>query len=124
MSGVVVERAGLVEFVHRVHVAVVDSEGRLTASVGDAERVVFHRSAAKPFQAVSLADDQVAERFGLTPEELALCCFSHNGEPEHESLAQSILSKADLDESDLECGPHLPLDKTTAQALLRTGGSS
>ena len=52
MSRVVVERAGLVESVHRVHVAVVDSEGRLTASVGDAERVVFQRSAAKPFQAV------------------------------------------------------------------------
>ena len=32
MSGVVVERAGLVESVHRAHVAVVDSEGRLTAS--------------------------------------------------------------------------------------------
>ena len=123
MSGVVVERAGLVESVHRVHVAVVDSEGRLTASVGDAERVVFHRSTAKPFQAVPLVDDKVAERFGLTSEDLALCCSSHNGEPEHESLAQSILSKAGLDDSDLECGPHLPLDETTAQALLRTGGS-
>ena len=123
MSGVVVERAGLVESVHRVHVAVVDSEGRLTASVGDAERVVFQRSAAKPFQAVPLVDDEVAERFGLTSEELALCCASHNGEPEHESLAQSILSKAGLAEGDLECGPHLPLDDTAAQALLGTGGS-
>ena len=123
MSGVVVERAGLVESLHRVHVAVVDSEGRLTASVGDAERVVFQRSAAKPFQAVPLVDDKVAEEFGLTSEELALCCSSHNGEPEHEVLAQSILSKAGLDESDLECGPHLPLDDTAAQALLRTGRS-
>ncbi len=66
--------------------------------MGDAERVVFHRSAAKPFQAVPLADDKVAERFGLTSEELAPCCSSLNGEPEHESLAQSILSKAGLDE--------------------------
>ncbi len=38
MSRVVVERAGLLESAHRVHVAVVDSGGRLTASVGDAAR--------------------------------------------------------------------------------------
>ena len=123
MSRVVVERAGLLESAHRVHVAVVDSEGRLSASVGDAERVVFHRSAAKPFQAVPLVDDEVAERFTLTTEELALCCASHSGEPEHEALARSILSKAGLDESDLECGPHLPLDRAAAEALLRAGGS-
>ena len=123
MSRVVVERAGLLESAHRVHVAVVDSRGRLTASVGDAERIVFCRSAAKPFQAVPLVDDKVADRFGLTTEELALCCVSHNGEPEHQSLAQSILSKAGLEDSDLECGPHLPFDDVTAAALLRTGGS-
>ncbi len=87
-----------------MHVAVVDSEGRLTASGGDAERVVFHRSAAKPFQAVPLVDDKGDERFGLTSEELALCCSSHNGEPEHESLAQSILSEAGLGESDEDGG--------------------
>ena len=123
MSRVVVERAGLLESAHRLHVAVVDSGGRLTASVGDAQRVVFCRSAAKPLQAVPLVDDKVADRFGLTTEELALCCASHNGEPEHQSLARSILSKAGLDESDLECGPHLPFDGAAAEALLRTGGS-
>jgi L-asparaginase II len=120
---VVVERAGLVESTHRVHVAVVDSTGRLSASVGDFERVVFQRSAAKPFQAVPLVDDEVVERFGLTSEELALCCSSHSGEPEHASLAKSILSKVGLDEGDLECGPHLPLDSAAAQALLRAGES-
>jgi len=41
MSRVVVERAGLLGSAHRVHVAVVDSRGRLTASVEDAERIVF-----------------------------------------------------------------------------------
>ncbi len=123
MSRVVVERAGLVESAHRVHVAVVDSQGRLTDSVGDAERVVFHRSAAKPFQAVPLVDDKVTERLGLTTEELALCCSSHNGEPEHQSLVRSILSKAGLDEGDLECGPHLPLDDTAARTVLQAGAS-
>lgn len=124
MSRVVVERAGLIESAHRVHVAVVDARGRLTASVGDSDRIVFHRSAAKPLQAVPLVDDKVADRFGLTTEELALCCASHNGEPEHLSLVRSILSKVDLDESDLECGPHLPLGSAASEALLRSGGAA
>lgn len=123
MSRVIVERAGLLESAHRVHVAVVDSEGCLTASVGDPERVVFFRSAAKPFQAVPLVDDEVVERFALTTEELALCCASHSGEPEHEALVRSILAKAGLDEKDLECGPDLPFDRAAAEALLRAGGS-
>ncbi len=123
MSRVVVERAGFLESAHRVHVAVVDSEGCVTASAGDPERVVFHRSTAKPFQAVPLVEDGVVERFALTTEELALCCASHSGEPEHEALVRSILSKAGLDEKDLECGPDLPLDRGAAEALLRAGGS-
>ncbi len=124
MSRVVVERAGLLESAHRVHVAVVDSEGCLTASVGDPERVIFFRSTAKPFQAAPLVDDEVVERFALTTEELALCCASHSGEPEHEALVRSILSKAGLDEKDLECGPDLPLDRAAAEALLRAGGAA
>ena len=82
MSHVVVERAGIAESVHRVHVAVVDGKGKLLAHVGDPERLTFYRSAAKPFQAVPLVEDGVIERFGLVSEELALCCASHNSEPQ------------------------------------------
>ena len=122
MSSVVVaRRGGIVEAVHRVHAAVVDGDGRLTASVGDPEHVVVYRSAAKPFQAVPLVEDGVVERFGLTTEELALCCASHNSEPEHIEAARSILEKAGLVEGDLECGPHLPWDERAAHQLLRAG---
>ena len=37
---------------HSVHVAVVDSSGRLVAQAGDPEYRTFWRSAAKPFQAI------------------------------------------------------------------------
>ena len=37
MSHVVVERSGIVESIHRVHVAVVDQKGNLLAHVGDPE---------------------------------------------------------------------------------------
>src|SRR2546430_13219106 len=65
-------RGGVVEAVHEVHVAVVDSTGSLVARTGDPELVTFWRSAAKPFQALPLVEDGAAARFGLTSEELAL----------------------------------------------------
>ena len=120
-SLVVVRRGGVVESVHRVHAAVVDGEGHVMASVGDLEHVVVYRSAAKPFQAVPLAEDGVVERFGFTSEELALCCASHNSEPKHIEAARSLLDKACLEEGDLECGPHLPFDERSAKALLSSG---
>ena len=119
MSHVVVERAGVVESVHRVHVAVVDREGRLLARVGDPEHLTFYRSAAKPFQAVPLVEDGIVERFGLVSKELALCCASHNSEPEHLAVARSILEKAGMNEDDLECGPHLPFDRASEETLVR-----
>ena len=75
-------RGGVVEAVHDVHVAVVDSAGTLVARAGDPELVTFWRSAAKPFQALPLLEDGAADRFGLTSEELALACASHSSEPE------------------------------------------
>ncbi len=121
VSTVVVRRGGIVESVHRIHAGVVDGDGRLIASVGNPEYPVFHRSAAKPFQAVPLVEDGVVERFGLTMPELALCCASHSSELRHIEGARSILKKASLSEEDLECGPHLPFHKESATELLRSG---
>lgn len=116
-----VVRGGIVESRHRVHVAVADERGTLVASCGDAGLEVFYRSAAKPFQALPLVEDGVADRFGFTEEELALCCASHEGEPAHVAGARSILAKCGLDESALRCGPHAPFSEREAKALVRTG---
>ena len=114
-------RGGRTESLHRVHVAVVDSGGRLIGGCGDPRRVAFYRSAAKPFQALPLVEDGVMERFGMTEEELALCCASHNAEPEHLALARSILAKAGLDEGLLACGPHPSLHQARARELWARG---
>jgi L-asparaginase II len=66
---------------HRVHVAVVDAQGRLVAQAGDPAYYTFWRSAAKPFQALPLVEDGVVARFGLTRQDLALTCASHSSEP-------------------------------------------
>lgn len=114
-------RGELVESVHRVSVAVVDRAGRLIAESGDPDLVTYWRSAAKPFQAMPLVMDGAADRFGLTPRELALCCASHSSEPEHLATTDSILHKLGLPESALACGPHTPLSPAVAEDIARRG---
>ncbi|MBW3553301.1 MAG: asparaginase [Gemmatimonadetes bacterium] len=123
MNGVRVEvlRGDRVESVHTVDLAVMGPGGEQLVTSGDVASPVFARSAIKPFQALPLVEDGVVERFGMTDEELALCCASHSGEPRHVELAASILAKAGLGEDALACGPHEPFDDAAARAL-RDGG--
>jgi L-asparaginase II len=108
-------RGGVVEAVHDVHVAVTDSTGRLVARTGAPELVTFWRSAAKPFQALPLVEDGVAERFGLASEDLALACASHSSEPGQVARVRELLAKIGCAERDLLCGPHPPLSDRVAQ---------
>src|SRR5258706_15367071 len=105
----------VVEPRHAVHVAVVDSNGRLVASAGDPDYRTFWRSAAKPFQAMPLVEDGVVERFGLTREELALACASHSSEPAQVALVREFLQRVGCSERDLMCGPHRPLSDAAAK---------
>jgi L-asparaginase II len=114
-------RGDLVESVHRVSVAVVHSEGRLLASAGDASRVTYWRSAAKPFQALPLVDDGAADAFGLTPPELALACASHSSEPIHLAVAAGMLGRIGAGPGELACGPHPPLSPAVAEQVTRDG---
>lgn len=124
-TGVIeVLRGGVVEARHAVHAVVADAGGRVVASVGEPGASAFYRSAAKPLQALPLVEDGVVERFGITEDELALCCASHEGEPRHLAGARSILAKAGLDESALRCGAHLPFSEVEARAVVRNGGEA
>jgi L-asparaginase II len=110
-SGLVVEalRGGLVESVHRVSLAVVDADGRMVARAGDPELTTFIRSAAKPFQALPVIEDGAAARFGMSEEELALMCASHNSEPGQVAIVRRLLERIGAAEDELACGPHRPL---------------
>lgn len=79
------------------------------------------RSAAKPFQAIPLLEYGGIEEFELSGEEIALTCASHGGEPLHVSTAAALLRKGELDETDLLCGAHEPMDEKSA-ADLKTAG--
>jgi L-asparaginase II len=97
-------RGGITESVHYGVVAAVDATGEIVAAAGDPEQVVFFRSSAKPFQAIPVIESGAADAFGLTPAELALCCASHHGSPEHQRQVAAMLAKIGLSEADLRCG--------------------
>jgi len=114
-------RGGVVETRHRVHAAVVDRSGRIVAQAGDPELVTFWRSGAKPFQALPLVVDGVADHFGITGAELAICCASHSSEPAQVQLVRDLLAKIGCSERDLLCGPHPPLSAAVAQDYTTRG---
>jgi len=117
-------RGGIVESVHRGAVSVIDGDGCAVAAIGDVGRPVFPRSAVKAIQALPLVESGAADAFGFGSAELALACASHAGEPGHTELAASMLARAGLDETALECGTHWPSSQEATIALARSGGAA
>jgi L-asparaginase II len=118
-----VTRGNLIESRHRGSISVVDAEGATVLSLGDVDRRVFPRSAVKALQAMPLVESGIADKYGLTDEEIALACASHSGEPEHAATALSMLVKAGRDEGCLECGTHWPMGEAANRALAAQGQS-
>lgn len=116
-----VYRSDRVESFHSGSIAVVDATGTLVAYAGDPSSRTYLRSAAKPFQVLPLLREGGREEYDLTDEELALICASHGGEPFHVATAAAILRKGEFDESDLQCGPHMPYEERAAAELRQSG---
>ena len=116
-------RGGAVESTHRGALAVLDADGAVVVQCGDIDRPIFPRSAVKVLQALPLVASGAADRFGLTPQELAIACASHNGEPLHVQTVQRMLARTGLSEQSLECGVHWPLLDTASRALAAAGRS-
>ncbi len=113
-------RGNVLESVHRGRYAVVAGR-RVIARKGDADDVTFLRSAAKPFQAITVVETGARDAYGLTDEEVAVVCGSHHGEDVHVRAAGSILRKAGLKPAHLRCGVHAPISADAQRALARAG---
>ena len=114
-------RGETVESVHRGHLLIIDGEGNEVVRLGDAETIAFIRSSAKPFQVLPFLLSGGAEAFGFLESEIALACASHSGEKIHTAIAERMLKKIGLAESDLRCGAHLPFNEQRAEEMLRAG---
>jgi len=106
---------------YRGHIAVADTAGNILWQLGDPQRMAYARSSAKPMQAVLAIESGAVDAFGITGQELAVICASHRGEDMHIQAVRSILDKAGLDESDLQCGMHLPFATGAAHRLIARG---
>jgi L-asparaginase II len=114
-------RGSRVESRHCGAIAVCDVDGREVFTLGDVSAPVFPRSAIKALQALPLVESGAADRFCLTPGEIALACASHSGEPVHASTARDMLEKCGRGVGTLECGVHWPLSNEAARALAARG---
>lgn len=105
-DAIITDRNGIVENRHFIHVAVVDSTGRLLYTAGDPSRLTLIRSAAKPAQALAILETGCLEEYGFDEADLALICASHSSEDRHITRAKALMDSIGAVETDLRCGPH------------------
>ena len=116
-----ITRGRVLESTHFGSIAVVDSTGKLLHSYGDPYTVAFLRSSAKPFQALPFVERGGVEYFNLTQSELALACASHETSQMHLDAVKAMQAKIGIQESDLQCGPHLPGDASKLRMVIQQG---
>jgi L-asparaginase II len=92
---VTVRRGGVVEAVHRVHVATTDGE-----SWGDPQLTFLYRSSSKPIQAIPFVEGYD----DLPDDEIAIACASHHAEPAQLEAVRRVLARAGATVDDLENG--------------------
>ena len=109
------------ESVHLTAAVLVGPAGQTTFSAGLVDIPFYIRSAAKPYQAMALHASGAFEQFGLTEEDLAIACASHGGEARHLAQLRAFQARAGVAETELQCGPHWPLNRAAEETLLEAG---
>jgi L-asparaginase II len=114
----VVERSGFPESQHLGAAAVVGVDGTVLATRGDADALVYPRSALKPFQTVAALRAGVE----LDAEGLTIVTSSHVGSPAHVAAVRAVLAAVGAAEEDLRTPEAWPSSRSAANDLVRTGG--
>lgn len=112
-------RGPLAESRHHGHAVICDAGGDIVSAWGNPREQVYPRSSAKMIQALPLVESGAADACGLTTEQLALSCASHNGAEIHTSRVRDWLAGLGLGEGDLRCGTQVPDDEEARNALIR-----
>jgi L-asparaginase II len=110
-------RSGLIEASFEVGAAAATSDGGVVATWGDVATVFFYRSAVKPFQATLSQEHGAA----LAPEQMAIACASHGGQPVHVALVEEMLAEVGLGVDDLECPASWPSSRSARDRLVARG---
>lgn len=116
-------RGDLLESQHFGHAVVCDDTGQIVQSWGNPDAVIYPRSSSKMIQALPLLTSGAADKYGLTPEHLALSCASHNGAAIHTDRVKAWLEMLGLEDDAFRCGPHEPIDIDARDMLIRAHGN-
>ncbi|MBO0982840.1 asparaginase [Rathayibacter sp. SD072] len=115
----VVERSGFVESRHAGSAVLLDTDGRVSRTLGNPSAPILPRSCLKPFQALAVMTAGVE----LSGAEAVIATASHAGIPQHVALVQNLLFRAGLDHTALQCPADWPSDSATRAQLLRAGAT-
>lgn len=116
-----ITRGPIVESRHTGTFVVSDAHGKLVLCGGEFSKPIYPRSAVKAFQCLPVIESGAADHFGFNAEEIALCCASHDGQPEHVHVARAMLKKIGVDEVCYECGAQWPTSRAASYDLVREG---
>ncbi len=114
-------RGPFLESRHLGHAVICGADGEIAQAWGDPGAIVLPRSSSKMLQALPLVESGAADAFGLSAEQLALACASHEGARIHTSRVQSWLAELGLGDDDLNCGPQDPRGQAELIEMHRKG---
>jgi L-asparaginase II len=112
-------RGSFLESHHVGHAVVCDGSGEIVAAWGDPDMVVLPRSSSKMIQALPLITSGAADARGLTSEQLALACASHQGALLHVTRVNRWLTDLGLNDDALLCGPQVSRDLALRIDMIR-----
>lgn len=107
-----VQRSGFTESRHLGAAVVVDLDGTVLLSRGDASAVIYPRSALKPLQATAMLSTGV----DLHGPALGLATASHSGTAAHVDVVDRMLAHAHLTDEALGCPASWPDDSAARTA--------
>ncbi|MDB4223367.1 asparaginase [Granulosicoccus sp.] len=105
---------------HRGSLVVLDAEGTIILSRGDAKTPVFARSVLKPFRALALRQLGLYDEFSLPAGSEAIISGSHSGTIQHTELVEKILTHTKNGLEYLSCGIRAPLGHDAIMEMSHT----
>lgn len=117
-TAAIVTRGGVIESVHRAHIVVCGRVSEPVAITGQADTIIYPRSALKPLQTLAVRHVLTSAGITMTDVQMAMASASHVGGDTHQIEAAAMLAEAGLDERALQCPPDWPLDDKVRLALL------
>lgn len=112
-------RGDFLESIHTGHAVICDASGDIVQAWGDPDQVILPRSSSKMIQALPLIESGAAAAAGLTMDQLALSCASHNSAAIHTDRVAAWLAALGLTDDDMRCGSNDPKDIKARNALIR-----